>query len=407
MNDNKICFVVMGFGQKVDYATGRTLDLDKTFENIIKPVCEELGYSCIRADEISKAGIIDVNMYKMLLTADLVIADISTSNVNAVYELGVRHALRRKATILMKEDKGNYHFDLNHSSTIFYEHLEKDIGCTEAQRVKKVLKEFILNIDYNNQEPDSPLYTFLPNLSSPILNQSELETLVEEMEDDDNLYFELKNQFESNIVEGNFPIAIEAIKKLIDIRGDDEYLLQQLALHTYKSEIPNKKQALLDALGIISKLHPSDSNNPETTGIAGAINKNLYLITEELSYLNNAISLYQRGYILKKDYYNGENLATCYSLKAKYFSERNNDFECKLFTYLSNETMKDVLIKVEYVIDSANFLERDDIFWIYATAASMNKKLGNSENFQKFESLFLSREPSEWQKETFYKNLQL
>ena len=69
--------------------------------------------------------------------------------------------------------------------------------------------------------------------------------------------------------------------------------------------------------------------------------------------------------------------------------------------------MKDVLIKVEYVIDSANFLERDDIFWIYATAASMNKKLGNSENFQKFESLFLSREPSEWQKETFYKNLQL
>ena len=193
MNDNKICFVVMGFGQKVDYATGRTLDLDKTFENIIKPVCEELGYSCIRADEISKAGIIDVNMYKMLLTADLVIADISTSNVNAVYELGVRHALRRKATILMKEDKGNYHFDLNHSSTIFYEHLEKDIGCTEAQRVKKVLKEFILNIDYNTQEPDSPLYTFLPNLSSPILNQSELDTLVEEMEDDDNLYFEYKH----------------------------------------------------------------------------------------------------------------------------------------------------------------------------------------------------------------------
>ncbi len=113
MNDNKICFVVMGFGQKVDYATGRTLDLDKTFENIIKPVCEELGYSCIRADEISKSGIIDLNMYKMLLTADLVIADISTSNVNAVYELGVRHALRRKATILMKEDKGNYHFDLS------------------------------------------------------------------------------------------------------------------------------------------------------------------------------------------------------------------------------------------------------------------------------------------------------
>ena len=37
---------------------------------------------------------IDTRMYEMLLRADLVIADISTGNVNAVYELGVRHALK-------------------------------------------------------------------------------------------------------------------------------------------------------------------------------------------------------------------------------------------------------------------------------------------------------------------------
>jgi len=30
------CFVVMGFGKKTDFETGRTLDLDKTYKGIIK-----------------------------------------------------------------------------------------------------------------------------------------------------------------------------------------------------------------------------------------------------------------------------------------------------------------------------------------------------------------------------------
>ena len=46
----KICFVVMGFGKKTDFATGRVLNLDATYEHIIKPAVEQSGYRCIRAD---------------------------------------------------------------------------------------------------------------------------------------------------------------------------------------------------------------------------------------------------------------------------------------------------------------------------------------------------------------------
>lgn len=102
----KVCFVVMGFGKKVEYETGRVLDLDATYEAIIEPAVSGNGLRCIRADEITQSGIIDVKMYEMLLRADLVIADISTGNVNAVYELGVRHALRPNSTIIMTEDQG-------------------------------------------------------------------------------------------------------------------------------------------------------------------------------------------------------------------------------------------------------------------------------------------------------------
>ena len=111
------CFVVMGFGVKTDYETGRTLDLDAAYEAIIEPAVTDAGLRCIRADEFVHSGVIDRRMYEALYRADLVVADISAGNVNAVYELGVRHALRPYSTIVMKERDGRLHFDLDHVVT--------------------------------------------------------------------------------------------------------------------------------------------------------------------------------------------------------------------------------------------------------------------------------------------------
>src|SRR5215212_3617058 len=109
------CFVVMGFGKKTDFETGRTLDLDKSYKYIIKPAVMDAGLKCIRADEISHSGVIDVPMYEQLLKADVLVADLSTSNKNALYELGVRHALRPYTTVVIAEDGIKvFPFDLSH-----------------------------------------------------------------------------------------------------------------------------------------------------------------------------------------------------------------------------------------------------------------------------------------------------
>ena len=71
--DRGTCFVVMGFGKKTDFETGRTLDLDKTYRNIIKPAVKAAGLECVRADEIVHSGLIDVPMYEQLLNADVVV----------------------------------------------------------------------------------------------------------------------------------------------------------------------------------------------------------------------------------------------------------------------------------------------------------------------------------------------
>jgi hypothetical protein len=68
------CFVVMGFGIKTDYINGRKLDLNKSYRLLIKPVVEEKGLDCVRADEITHSGSIDVQMYRELSRADLIYA---------------------------------------------------------------------------------------------------------------------------------------------------------------------------------------------------------------------------------------------------------------------------------------------------------------------------------------------
>ena len=131
----KTCFVVMGFGKKTDFETGRTLDLDKSYRNIIKPAVEAAGLRCIRADEIVHSGLIDVPMYEQLLNANVVVADLSTSNKNAFYELGVRHALRPYTTVVIAEDGiKTFPFDLNHVAVRRYHHLGEDIGYDEQQQ---------------------------------------------------------------------------------------------------------------------------------------------------------------------------------------------------------------------------------------------------------------------------------
>src|SRR4051812_32123263 len=161
------CFVAMGFGEKTAFYGGkkkqRTFNLGKTYENIIKPAVLGVGFECVRADEILHSTLIDKPMYEQLLQADIVIADLSTSNANAIYELGVRHALRPHTTIVIAEDKFAFPFDLNHVSITTYEHLGKEIGFREVMRMRGEIGKKIAAI-IDKGETDSPVFLFLPRL---------------------------------------------------------------------------------------------------------------------------------------------------------------------------------------------------------------------------------------------------
>ena len=125
---------------------------------------EAAGLECIRADEIVHSGTIDVPMYERLLNADLVIADLSTYNVNAAFELGVRYALKPYTTIVLAEEEFKNPFDLGHVVIRRYKHLGDEIGFKEANRLMKELQDAISIILKNNQT-DSPVTLTCPNCS--------------------------------------------------------------------------------------------------------------------------------------------------------------------------------------------------------------------------------------------------
>ena len=95
-----LCFVLMPFGRKTD-ATGRTTDFDAVYREIIAPAVTAVGLEPIRADEERVGGTIHKPMFERLMLCDYAVADITGANPNVYYELGIRHAMRPRSTVIL------------------------------------------------------------------------------------------------------------------------------------------------------------------------------------------------------------------------------------------------------------------------------------------------------------------
>ncbi len=325
MDDQKTCFVIQGFGEKTDYRTGRKLNLDASYE-VMKEAVEDAGLECIRADEIQHSQVIDKPMYEQILNADLVIADLSTSNVNAAYELGVRHALRPRTTIIVAEDQWDFPFDINRNAIRTYEHLGPDLGRREAKKFAQMLTEAIQAI-LDDDAVDSPLYTFLPDLQPP--RKGEPEALAFGVQkgaaeakapaaEEGPAVKAFTDQAKTAMAADNFAMAKSMLEAAKGLRPNDESIIQKLVLATYKSKAPNELDALREAHDLIlQELDPVRSNDPETIGLWAAVHKRLWSLTEDQIDLQETVDALERGFRLKGDFYNGINLAFSLNLRTQ------------------------------------------------------------------------------------------
>ncbi len=389
----------MGFGKKTDYASGRTLDLDMTYKNIIKPAVIEAGYECVRADEIQDSGLIDKSMYALLIQSDLVIADISTYNPNAIYELGIRHAVRPFSTIIMKEEKGKIPFDIDHSRIFQYTHLEEDVGASEAERCQKALISLIIEVT-KNKATDSPLYEFIKGINPPKLPKDEYNSIIADLADREKHIFALVERAKELMEESNFSDAVKFWDKASEKVENEPYFIQQKALCIYKSKLPSEKMALMDGLSVINELEPDGSTtDPETLGITGAIYKRLWLLDKDIEQLKRAINYYGKCFKIREDYYTGENYAQCLEFMSK---EEIPDAEEKIYFKIeARRTRQKIIIILEENILEESFDSRVDKKWIYATLSNCYLSLDNNEKAEDNKKLFIQENPLEWEIQTF------
>src|ERR1700724_544975 len=93
-------FIIRPFGAKAG------VNFDAVDEKLIQPALAQIGVSGNTTTEIVEQGNIREDMFRLLVCADLVIADISIHNANVFYELGIRHGMRPKTFAKMCNVRG-------------------------------------------------------------------------------------------------------------------------------------------------------------------------------------------------------------------------------------------------------------------------------------------------------------
>jgi hypothetical protein len=435
-NQMATCFVVQGFGKKTDFTDGRVLDLDASYA-IIKEAVEAAGLMCIRADEIPHSGTIDAPMYRQLYHAELVIADLSTYNVNAAFELGIRYGLRPRATIIVAEDQFKNPFDVGHLVIRRYKHLGEDIGAKEAKRFCDDLKQAIADI-LANGETDSPVYTFLSDLAPPQEQKATTEfpetTLAQAIpaggaarptpvaptsalamapaapaaaapetvgQDEQPVVTSAKSALDdalASIRSGDFANACPLLEEVHRQRPNDSFVVQQLALATYKSQQPTIEAALLKARDMLRELSPGSTNDPETLGLWGAIHKRLWEINHQAEDLDQAIAVCERGFHLKQDHYNGINLAHLLDMRALKALKAGDRDGCFADVVLAKRVRRQVIQYAMPLLDTD--LDTEKRFWIVATLREAAVGLGDAAAAAQWQAAAQALPVATWMRES-------
>ena len=165
-------FVIMPFAQ----------EMRRNYDLVIGPALRRGKVRPIRADE-EQSGHIHAQMLSRILESGLTVADISGTNPNVFYELGVAHSLRSRTLMVVREDCAKtIPFDVMPYRVFIFkdpavaksEEIEADI-VRLAEEISRVARDANLAVPNPVQAflaersaVDSPRSVYLPSLSSAV-----------------------------------------------------------------------------------------------------------------------------------------------------------------------------------------------------------------------------------------------
>jgi len=361
MGDQPLCFVLMPFGNKPDPAGGADIDFDRVYEAAIQPGIQDAGMIPIRADEEKLGGIIHKAMYERLLVCEFAVADLTTSNANVLYELGVRHAARPRTTLTIFAAQKALPFDVAPLRAQMYE--LGDGNClpdSNAEVLRQLVRDNLLDLKklaHGQNTPDSPLFELVSRWRPVLLVPEDVDSFREELKAIEQLKQELGDiRAKSNVKELRSEAAdelagirervlgsgttdvgvltglmlghralsdwtgmIEVYGKLPEFLQKEAKARQQLAFaHNRRAEKDENPAEREHALQLLLTLEREQGPTSETSGLIGRIYKSQWEQAradgkdlQASSYLKKAIAAYVEGFEAdSRDPYPGINAVT-------------------------------------------------------------------------------------------------
>jgi len=319
-----LCFVLMPFGVKPT-VSGRTIDFDRVYTELLRPAIERSGMEPIRADEEVVGGIVHKPMFERLLLCDYAVADLTTANANVFYELGVRHAVRRHTTVLVFAAGERLPFDLAPDRGLNYELAADGTPVPSPAFVDALASTLEAK---REQDVDSPIYQLLGEW--PDLPHSKTDVFRERVREDSDLK-EALARARDQPSDAETVAACRQIEERIDVTTADAAVLVDLLL-SYRAgsgwedmvrlvgamPAPLSNQTLVrEQLGMalnragrsdeaertLTELIEQRGASPETCGLLGRVYKDQYRAAlaagrtiPAVGYRKRAIEAYLRGF---------------------------------------------------------------------------------------------------------------
>jgi len=180
---------------KMDFETGDTMlprafvlmdfapEFDAIFEMLIVAAMKEAGFEAFRADNIKSQSNIIRDIIHSIAHSNLIIADLTGSNPNVYYELGIAHGLRRPV-VLLTQEISELPFDLKSYRVIVY-----GTHFTKMDQARRELVELAEEVQRGKVNFGSPVSDFLgPDFhhlmpANSEHKQSKLKPISRELED--------------------------------------------------------------------------------------------------------------------------------------------------------------------------------------------------------------------------------
>ncbi len=132
------CFVIMPIADMPGYDEGH---FNRVYTHLIKPACENAGFTPCRADDIVNTNNIVINILKQILESEMTICDLSGRNPNVLYELGIRQAFNKPVS-LIKDNKTERIFDISSFRDYEYHHsLRTDLAKSDIIKISENIRE--------------------------------------------------------------------------------------------------------------------------------------------------------------------------------------------------------------------------------------------------------------------------